>query len=92
MSDVHQPHDRLFRSVFSDPSEAAQFLQEALPPSLRDRFQWPTLALKSGTFIDHHLQASQSDRLYEVLSRETGQPLWMYLVLEHVRPEIASTE
>ena len=38
MADVHQPHDRLFRAVFSDASEAVGLLQNALPDPLRHRF------------------------------------------------------
>ena len=52
MADIHQPHDRLFRGVFADPKEAAGLLQATLPPDVRDSFDWTTLALRSGTFID----------------------------------------
>ena len=36
MAAIHQPHDRLFRSVFSDASEAAALLQAALPADRRE--------------------------------------------------------
>ena len=59
MADIHQPHDRLFRGVFADPKEAAGLLQATLPPDIRDSFDWTTLALRSGTFIDENFaQAS----------------------------------
>ena len=38
MADIDQPHDRLFRSVFCDASEAAALLQATLPASVRDGF------------------------------------------------------
>ena len=38
MADIHQPHDRIFRAVFSDTDEAAGLLQTALPDTLRNRF------------------------------------------------------
>ena len=83
MADIHQPHDRLFRSVFSDVSEAAALLQAALPDTVRDSFDWTTLTLVDGTFIDEELQGSQSDLLYQVEHTATRQPMSMYLLFEH---------
>ena len=83
MADIHQPHDRLFRAVFSDAGEAASLLQAALPDAVRDGFDWRTLTLVEGTFIDEDLRESQSDLLYEVEHVETGQPVSMYLLFEH---------
>jgi predicted transposase/invertase (TIGR01784 family) len=83
MADIHQPHDRLFRAVFSDADEAASLLQAALPGVIRDSFDWTTLTLFDGTFIDEDLRESQSDLLYQVEHIETGQPVSMYLLFEH---------
>ena len=73
MTDIHQPHDRLFRAVFSDASEAAGLLQTALPATVRNSFDWTTLALVGGIFVDEDLQGSQSDLLYQVEHAATGQ-------------------
>lgn len=83
MADIHQPHDRLFRAVFSDAGEAASLLQAALPDSVRNSFDWTTLALVDGTFVDQDLQGSQSDLLYRVQHVGTNQPVSMYLLFEH---------
>ena len=83
MADIHQPHDRLFRAVFSDAGEAASLLQATLPDTVRDNFDWRTLTLVEGTFIDEDLRESQSDLLYEVEHVDTGQPVSMYLLFEH---------
>ena len=83
MADIYQPHDRLFRSVFSDASDAAALLQATLPETLRNAFDWTTLTLADGTFVDEDLQGSQSDLLYQVEYAATGQPLSMYLLFEH---------
>ena len=82
MADIHQPHDRLFRAVFSDAVEAASLLQAALPDSVRDSFDWATLTLLDGTFVDEDLRGSQSDLLYQVQHAGTGQPVSMYLLFE----------
>ena len=83
MADIHQPHYRLFRSVFSDAGEAAGLLQTALPATLRNRFDWTTLSLVDGTFTDEDLQGSQSDLLYEVEHTESGQAVSVYMLFEH---------
>ena len=83
MADIHHPHDRLFRAVFSDAAEAASLLQTALPDTVRDGFDWTTLTLVEGTFVDEDLRESQSDLLYQVQHAGTGQPVSMYLLFEH---------
>ena len=83
MADIHQPHDRLFRSVFSDAGEAAGLLQTALPATLRNSFDWTTLTLVDGTFIDEDLLGSQSDLLYQVEHTESGQAVSVYMLFEH---------
>ena len=74
MSDeIDHPHDRLFRTVFSDATEAAGLLQTALPAELRDEIDWSTLNLRDGTFLDEALRESESDLLYEAAYREKGE-------------------
>ncbi len=81
--EIYQPHDKLFLSVFSDAREAADLLQASLPDTLRNRFDWTTLTLVAGTFLDDDLRESQSDMLYRVEHVETGQPVSLYLLFEH---------
>ena len=83
MADMHQPHDRLFRSVFSDAAEAAGLLQTALPATLRNSFDWTTLTLVDGTYIDEDLLGSQSDLLYQVEHIKSGQAVSVYMLFEH---------
>ena len=83
MADIHQPHDRLFRAVFSDASEAASLLRNVLPDAIRSSFDWTTLSRQGGTFIDEELRESQTDLLYQVEHVETGQPMSVYVLLEH---------
>jgi len=55
MADIHQPHDGLFRAVFSDAGEAASLLQAALPDPVRDSFDWTIPTLAGGAFVDEDL-------------------------------------
>ena len=81
--ELHQPHDKLFRAVFSDTAEAAALLQAALPGFVRDQVDWATLTLLDGTFLDDELRESESDLLYQVEYTGTRQPVWLYALLEH---------
>ena len=83
MADLHQPHDRLFRAIFSDPGEASSLLQDALPDTIRNSLDWTTLIRRDGTFVDEELRESQADLLYQVEHTETGQPMSVYVLLEH---------
>ena len=74
MTDIHQPHDRLFRAVFSDASEAAGLLQTALPATVRNSFDRTTLTLLGGSFVDEDLQGSQSDCSTRSSTPRPGSP------------------
>ncbi|GIV68391.1 Rpn family recombination-promoting nuclease/putative transposase [Caldilinea sp.] len=80
---VQQPHDKLFRTVFSDVEEAALFLREHLPPSLASRVEWSSLRLVETSFVDEALRDSESDLLYAAQMKEGDAPLFLYLLFEH---------
>ena len=81
--EVRNPHDKLFRAVFSDAAEAGSLMQMALPPGLREELDWGTLTLLEGTFLDDTLRESESDLLYEVEHSGSGERVWLYVLLEH---------
>ena len=64
--ELYQPHDNLFRKVFSEESEAAGLLRPNLPAWLSTRLDWSTLTLQDRSYVDEELEASQSDLLFEV--------------------------
>lgn len=80
---IHQPHDKLFKAVFSDLEETAEFLHIYLPEPLRDLIDWKTLRLIEGTFIDEELSDQESDLLFQVLLRGTKETIFLYLLYEH---------
>ena len=83
MAEIYQPHDRLFRAVFSDASEAASLLRSVLPDFVRGSLEWASLTLTPGTFVDEELRLSETDLLYQVEHTGTGQPASVYVLLEH---------
>ena len=48
-------------------------MQAALPDMLRHNFDWTTLILVDGTFVDEDLQGSQSELLYQIEHTESGR-------------------
>ncbi|AUB79904.1 Rpn family recombination-promoting nuclease/putative transposase [Candidatus Thiodictyon syntrophicum] len=82
MSELVNPHDKLFRALLDDPIRAETLIREYLPPALRDRLADARPELVDGTFVDARLRGSQSDRLFQVRLK-SGKPLLLYVLLEH---------
>lgn len=81
----HQPHDKLFKSSFSEPATATAFLQAQLPSGLATRLDWRTLQVQSGSFIDERLQSRESGLLYRI--RLQDEAAFLYLLFEHQRQQ-----
>lgn len=80
---IAQPHDALFRRVFSEPAQAAALLRETLPAAVRDRFAWNTLRRLPDTFVDERLRRTESDLLFEVDQPGGEPPALLYVLIEH---------
>ena len=77
------PHDRLFKGVFSAPEEAAAWLAKVLPGELIDAASMDTLCLEPGSFVDEALGERHTDLLFSV--EVQGQRGFLYVLLEHQR-------
>ena len=84
-SPLHQPHDKLVKSTFSDPDNARAFLQAHLQRKLARRIDWSTLSLVSGSFIDPEFAATSSDLLFT--AQIDGHPAFLYILFEHQNQE-----
>ena len=81
--DVHRPHDKLFRTVFTDAAEAAALLRAHLPESVAGHLRWSSLALQDRTFVDLDLRDTESDLLFSIRRKAGAPPAWLYVLLEH---------
>jgi len=77
-----QPHDALFKAVFSQAEHAAGLLSTVLPAALCARLDWSTLARSAGAFIDPQLAERRSDLLFSVRTRQ-GSMVLLYVLIEH---------
>jgi predicted transposase/invertase (TIGR01784 family) len=84
-SPLHQPHDKLVKSTFSDPDNARAFLQAHLPRKLARHIDWSTLNLASGSFIDPEFAATSSDLLFT--AQIDNRPAFLYILFEHQNQE-----
>jgi predicted transposase YdaD len=82
---LHQPHDKLVKSTFSDSDNARAFLKNNIPRKLARRIDWNSLTLVSGSFIDPEFAATSSDLLFT--AKIDGQPAFLYILFEHQNQE-----
>jgi hypothetical protein len=76
------PHDQLVRFTFEHPERAAAELRAVLPAQVVAQIDWSSLRRESGSVVDEELRESQSDLLFSA-RLHGGEPLLLYLLLEH---------
>ena len=81
MSDINNPHDKLFKETLSVPDNAKDFLQDYLPKKILEQINIQTLEICKDSFIEESLSEFFSDILYSVSF--SGQKGYIYLLLEH---------
>jgi hypothetical protein len=82
MAPATQPHDALFKAVFSGTEHARGLLASVLPEEIAAAVDWSTLALEPGSYVDAVLRQSHSDLLFRANAR-TGEPVLVYVLVEH---------
>ena len=82
---IHQPHDKLFKSSFSDPINAAAFLRTEISPALSEQIVWSRLRLEPGSFVDSQFRNSESDLLFSAPLLDSE--CLLYLLFEHQTSE-----
>jgi len=76
-----QPHDFLFKEIFSVPEHAASHLRSVLPAALVARIDWDSLALENTRLQVSGLDAKETDVLLS--AQLAGKPALLYVVFEH---------
>ena len=78
---IHQPSDKLVKSTFADPLNAAGFFEAHLEPLVAAEVEWKSLQLQNSSFIDEQMVGSESDLLFSAKTR--GGEALLYLLFEH---------
>ena len=82
---LHQPHDKLFRSTFSEPRNAAAFLRHHLGGGAASCMDWASLALLPGSFINDQMKGFEADLLFSV--KVGPSDALVYILWEHQHSE-----
>jgi len=81
MEELHKPHDRFFRAVFTQEDNARDLLLSTLPQGILDLLNLQSIKVEDTSVIDSKLSERQSDLLVRTSLR--GSPALIYILVEH---------
>lgn len=81
METVTNPHDKIFKEIWSDTEHARAFLRHYLPAPVQRLVDFTTLEIAKDSFVDDDLREYFSDILYQVQLQ--GVSGYVYLLFEH---------
>ncbi len=79
--DTQFPHDRIFKTLMSDPALAVDFLKHYLPENVLSSINFNTLVLCPETHINEQLELLSTDILFQV--NIANQTSFIYILFEH---------
>jgi len=80
-NNITNPHDKLFKEVYSNKTNAVSFLKNYLPEQILKITDLDSLELCKDSFIEKDLQEFYSDMLYKV--NFNAEPGFIYCLFEH---------
>jgi len=80
-TEIHQPHDKLFKTAFGDKEVLQDFLKSRLTPEILARVDLSTAKLENCSFVSEELKDTQSDIVYSV--QVDGRKGYIYTLIEH---------
>jgi len=80
-SNIHNPHDKLFKASLQHQEVAREFLEMCLPDDIKKDVDLSATTYCNTTFIDEQLKMSQSDVLFK--TNVCGQESYIYILCEH---------
>ena len=78
---IHNAHDAIFKTFFTDIEVATNFITIYLPKHMKQACDFSTLKIEPGSFVDADLKQHHSDILYSL--KVNGMRGYVYLNLEH---------
>jgi predicted transposase/invertase (TIGR01784 family) len=81
MTLISNPHDKLFKQIWSNRETARDFFAHYLPAEIRELLDLDTLEIRKDSFVDRNLKEYFSDLLYSVSFGD--QSGYIYLLFEH---------
>jgi len=81
MEELHKPHDKFFRAVFTQKDNARDLLLSTLPQEILGLLDLRSIKVEDTIVIDSKLAERQSDLLIRTNLR--GSPVLIYILVEH---------
>lgn len=81
MSQIHHPHDSLFKNAFGKKVVTKDFLLNRLSPEILANIDIESLQRKNNSFINEQLKAYYSDIVFKVKTKEGDG--YLFFLLEH---------
>ena len=78
---VATPHDKFFKRFFRYKEITKDFLENYLPPTIREMVDLDTINLEESNHIDKELKETFSDMLFRV--DINGKEGYLYFLFEH---------
>ncbi|MBF0438676.1 MAG: Rpn family recombination-promoting nuclease/putative transposase, partial [Magnetococcales bacterium] len=82
MTELTQPHDRLFKALISTPESAGALLREYMPKEIVALLAPEEPELVPGSFVSEELRPFYSDRMFRAKTL-SGKSLYFYTLMEH---------
>jgi len=80
-SEIHKPHDKLFKTAFGDREVLQDFLKSRLTREILAKVDLSTVKLENCSFVSEELKETQSDIVYSV--QVDGRKGYIYTLIEH---------
>ena len=68
---LQNPHDRVFKEVFSDISITKDFIQNYLPKEMVKLLDLDSIQLQKDSYVDEKLKKSFSDLVFQIQTKES---------------------
>ncbi len=82
MSEITNPHDRFFKELLSQRTNARDFLRYYLPPKIVAELDLRKIELVGDEFVDEDLNSHLADLLYRVKLKQ-GDEAFIFVLFEH---------
>jgi predicted transposase/invertase (TIGR01784 family) len=82
IKDISQPHDKVFKFVFSDKAKVEHYLRQTLTEELTENIDFNFLTLDNNSYIDEELKGHYSDVVYEAVFAQE-HPIKIAILFEH---------
>jgi len=87
----HNPHDKVFKRVFSVKKNAVSLLRNMLPEDIQKHLALDEMTFEKESFVSKDMRDFHSDLLVKVPAIDTGSDTMVYFLFEHKSVHFSNT-